>query len=484
MVEEKDKARPYAVSRQSTFRWISEGAKSAEKHENLVEIFERSYDQSAVVDPTLEPVHVLCIDGGGLKGYGFVRMIEAIQEKCKDRGSFCHQFDLVGGTSVGGISALVIGQIESTEEGTALARDILDDAREKTFKKINLIKVLTTGAAVNSENSLMKVFETRYGADTPLYNPDGVPSFVLSSTSGRKGGTSKRVKDVNDTFIEPFILRSYHYPEQEEEEIRNSNDFELAKSSSSATLIEAMAATSAVPGLVGRVEINVDGKDRLFADGNVVANSPLTVALNEARRLYPNRPLGVVMSIRFDQAEDHFASRAIAIAKLSHPNLHYQRICPAKVFKHDMAKETDLAKIAKMEEEAHDFIINDIGCNRLLDVSLQKLFDPNRSKKKWNKTDVTKDYRKSIRNGETFKRRTQERLSILTYGSSGMNNIPEKENGKKSNCISALCCFGRNNNNYPTEEFIQKKNRISEVNWQDDLNDDMNNKSSLRQLEC
>jgi len=41
-------------------------------------------------------------------------MVEAIQEKCKDQGDFCQQFDLIGGTSVGGIKGIMSNIFDST----------------------------------------------------------------------------------------------------------------------------------------------------------------------------------------------------------------------------------------------------------------------------------------------------------------------------------------------------------------------------------
>ena len=43
-----------------------------------------------------------------------IKMVEAIQEKCRDKGKFVHQFDLVCGTSVGGILALLMNQLDNT----------------------------------------------------------------------------------------------------------------------------------------------------------------------------------------------------------------------------------------------------------------------------------------------------------------------------------------------------------------------------------
>ena len=343
---------------------------------------------------------------------------------------------------------------------------------------------------VEHKNSFLQVFEDRYGSNESLYNPDGIPVSVLcgARTVNIDGYDTTSSKDS----YEPFILRSYDYPEKQEGDNTIYNDFELAKSSSSVRLIEAMAATSAVPGLVDRVRINVDGKDRSFADGFVFANSPVAIALNEARRLYPKRPLGVFMSMGFDRDNAHFANRAISIARLSHPNLHFQRICPVEVFANFKNNETSLKKIADLEERAFDYVANDNGLNRLLDVSLDKLFAPGRSIKKWqvpwkeeeknNNTKFRKSYLRSksavSRLTADYQRRTQERLSILNAKSNGLKSYTAsssryfaspieddtKPNGLKSYPKSSSRYFAS-----PIEE--------------DDVNN-KSNKSNLNRLWC
>eukprot|EP00551_Chaetoceros_affinis_P009768 CAMPEP_0203683582 /NCGR_PEP_ID=MMETSP0090-20130426/47594_1 /ASSEMBLY_ACC=CAM_ASM_001088 /TAXON_ID=426623 /ORGANISM="Chaetoceros affinis, Strain CCMP159" /LENGTH=506 /DNA_ID=CAMNT_0050552731 /DNA_START=105 /DNA_END=1625 /DNA_ORIENTATION=+ len=363
--------------RASTFEWLSKGQESHINHEMMIETFEKCYNrQAADIDLTQKPVNVLCFDGGGLKVYGLLKMVEAVQEKCKEKGDFCQQFDLIGGTSVGGVTALLNNVFDSTEDAIAEAFDVIDECREKTFSKINYLNVLLQGKAVgNDDDSLLKIFKDRFGSEKPLFNPDGIPCFVLSS-SRRNDGSGSTNKCKEGDFYEPFIFRTYDYPEKHDDSVAMYSrlDLELAESSSSISLHEAMAATSAVPGLVDRVSINVDGVERRFADGNVFANNPIVIALNEAKRLYPTRPLGLVMSFGLATAENDLVNRAIDICRLSHPNLHYQRICPKHIFDTMSVQETDLAKLAVIQKETFDYVMNDAAVNRLLDVSLEKLF--------------------------------------------------------------------------------------------------------------
>ena len=272
------------------------------------------------------------------------------------------------------------------------------------------------GRAVSKAMSLLKILENRYGTKVPLLNPDGLPACVLCTNR-------------NDDFVEglskeyePFVLRTYNYPDENfEENLLDGGDpfmFALAESSSLIYLSQAMAATSAVPGVLDRVRVNVDGKQRSLADGMLVANNPIAIALDEARRLCPDRPLGVVLSIGFDSSDDDFANRAIAIARLKHPNLHYQRIAPNKVFIDFTAKETDLKKIAIMEKDVSEFMQTNVGVNRVLDETLSKLFAPSTisTQRKWQKKQSLSPWtsRKSIKLTGAFKRRQMERQSIIS----------------------------------------------------------------------
>ncbi len=266
----------------------------------------------------------------------------------------------------------------------------------------------------SDQDSLLKIFENRFGSEQPFFNPNGVPCFVLCASRHNEGadGSNESEGDI----YEPFLLRTYEYPQKKDDSStttkEKSLDFDLAQSTSSVSLYEAMAATSAVPGLVDRVNVNVEGVERYFADGFVYANNPIVLALNEAKQLYPTRPLGLVMSIGFNISNnDYYVNRAIDICRLSHPSLHYHRICPAHIFESISEQETDLKKIAVMEEKAFDYVMNNAGVNRLLDVSLEKLFA---HKPEWQEGDNYSKFRRSSildKSISSYNRRTKQRLS-------------------------------------------------------------------------
>ena len=92
------------------------------------------------------------------------------------------------------------------------------------------------------------------------------------------------------------------------------------KSNISVSLAEAMLATSAVPMKYKPIKMNIEGEQLDFADGGLYYESPVAIAISEARRLCPNRPIGVIMSLGLSAKEDDYTRRAIDIARQSQGN--------------------------------------------------------------------------------------------------------------------------------------------------------------------
>ena len=123
------------------------------------------------------------------------------------------------------------------------------------------------------------------------------------------------------------------------------------KSNISVSLAEAMLATSAVPMQYKPIKMNIEGEQLDFVDGGLYYESPVAIAISEARRLCPNRPIGVIMSLGLSAKEDDYTRRAIDIARQSHPNLYFHRIIPHEIMDTFHYLETDPDEIASFEEE-------------------------------------------------------------------------------------------------------------------------------------
>jgi hypothetical protein len=64
------------------------------------------------------PINILCLDGGGTKCYSTLAMMEEIEAISEREGienrDFLSRFDLIVGTSIGGVLALIVNKTAST----------------------------------------------------------------------------------------------------------------------------------------------------------------------------------------------------------------------------------------------------------------------------------------------------------------------------------------------------------------------------------
>jgi hypothetical protein len=155
------------------------------------------------------------------------------------------------------------------------------------------------------------------------------------------------------------------------EKTRNAD---LIKGCSSVSLAQAMSATSAVPTVYKPIEMNIEGKEIEFADGGIFCENPTAIAISEARRLFPDRPLGVIMSFGLKTREDEFCCRAIEMASQYHPNLHFHRIIPNEVIDNFSFCETDPNMVASFQGELRHFLETDKQTNDFLDTTIDKLY--------------------------------------------------------------------------------------------------------------
>ena len=229
-----------------------------------------------------------------MKGYAAVATVEAIQDHYLEKDQdFFGQFDLIAGTSVGGMSALLVSHYWSlgctTDEVIAKGRDVMDEIRDNGFSKINFGNLLCCNHLIEKKSQMIDFLEKYF--NIPLKNPHCIPTMVcIAAVKDSKDRDEEALEEIENREIEPLIGRTYEYPNSHTDE----DVPKLAHSSSGMKMYEAMAATGSPPVLVDRVRAKVDGKLRVMADGGLFQNCPLALAIDEANRLYPERPIGVI----------------------------------------------------------------------------------------------------------------------------------------------------------------------------------------------
>ncbi|EKM76758.1 hypothetical protein AGABI1DRAFT_44362, partial [Agaricus bisporus var. burnettii JB137-S8] len=246
-------------------------------------------------------------DGGGIRGLSELLIIKEVMhklmfgenEKREKDGKEpldrlpkpCNYFDLIGGTSTGGIIALMLGRLRMDVD-TAITN--YDDLAKQVFSAMKpwgdgKFKATTLEAAMKSV-----VKNVTGDSESSLLEGDqaGVcrtfTSFVCA-------------KNAHNMEI-PVLFRTYR-----------SRETHI-----NCKIWEAARATSAAPTFFKRIII---GGDQPFIDGGLGRNNPSQVVLEEANALFGTRQIGCLVSIGTGQA---------GVNEIKKPGF-WQRILPTDV---------------------------------------------------------------------------------------------------------------------------------------------------------
>ncbi len=194
---------------------------------------------------------ILSLSGGGFLGLYTASVLAEIEQRTGR--ALADSFDLIAGTSVGGIIGLGISAGRSADE---IKQSFLDDGDKIFSSRRPASNFLSTGARFLSglprsrydPAPLRSVIERIVGADTrmsDLRRPTVIPAVNLT-----KGG--------------PKVFKTGHHPHL-------FIDWQLK-------VVDVALATSAAPTYFPIHQIGAE----LFADGGMFANSPDLIALHEA----------------------------------------------------------------------------------------------------------------------------------------------------------------------------------------------------------
>ncbi|KAB8212947.1 phospholipase [Aspergillus novoparasiticus] len=210
---------------------------------------------------------LLSLDGGGVRGLSSLYILKSIMDRlnhAREQTKLppvkpCEVFDLMGGTSTGGLIAIMLGRLEMDIDKCI---DAYSDLAATVFgEKPRSIPVNFKGditARFNSaklESAIQKVIEDSGASKQDLFNNGterGCRIFVCTA--------DRHTKDI-------VRLRSYSLPH--EPNIR-------------ATICQAALATSAATTFFEPVNIG----DRSFADGGLGANNPVDEVEGEASNIW------------------------------------------------------------------------------------------------------------------------------------------------------------------------------------------------------
>ncbi len=210
--------------------------------------------------PKDQTFKILALDGGGIKGIYTAELLRHCEESLGSGNSIARFFDMISGTSTGGIIALGLGLEFSTEEITSFYRDdgrkIFPPLPGRWFSKARHLMGWVYRPKLAHEE-LEKALKQRFGDH--LLGESVVrlviPAFMMPKT-------------------EIAVFKTDHHEDFQYDHLTPM--WEVARS------------TSAAPTYLKGYEHNESG--RIFLDGGVWANNPVMVAIVDALTAYDLTP--------------------------------------------------------------------------------------------------------------------------------------------------------------------------------------------------
>lgn len=209
---------------------------------------------------------ILSIDGGGIRGIIPALVLAEIEKRSAKQ---THElFDLVAGTSTGGILAL------------GLCRD--NGMGKAKFSAKDMSKIYQKRGKEIFARSLWKGVSSLGGIADEKYSEDGLEK-VLDDYLGR---------ELLSSSLTPVLITSYDIQNREPHFFKSWRDEWKA-----VEMRYAARATSAAPTYFEPALVPSDGKMRALIDGGVYINNPAMSAYAEARRIFPKEKDLFVVSL-------------------------------------------------------------------------------------------------------------------------------------------------------------------------------------------
>lgn len=272
--------------------------------------------------PGQRGLRILCVDGGGSRGMAAVTSLNCLV-KAVGNIEVCDTFDIIAGTSTGAIIAFLVGL---RRESSGRAKERYNVLIRKIFVKSLLstpLMLFTT--ATYDEGPFMSILSDILGDNSMLdsrsdpavplvfaitskmsstpthvslfrnYNYAGgeLPDpFVIDSDVARKE-LDLPLEIEHESLRSPRVKRILRDPTQFITGTRPSLEASRHPGSFRVLQRHALRASTAAPTVFKPVFMGGE----VYCDGGIVASNPAAVAIHEARTLFPDIPIEMLVSI-------------------------------------------------------------------------------------------------------------------------------------------------------------------------------------------
>ncbi|OQE26123.1 hypothetical protein PENFLA_c007G06998 [Penicillium flavigenum] len=209
---------------------------------------------------------LLSLDGGGVRGLSTLYILKGLMDRLnqtRPQGSPakkpCEVFDLIGGTSTGGLIAIMLGRLEM-------------DVDECIMAYVMLMKMIFDKPSKRGVSSI-------FGKIKPQFDANKLESAINEVINNRGAKPSDLFNDQTDRGCRVFVCSIT----QETKEIVRLRSYSISnKPGIPATICQAARATSAATTFFEPVSIGA----RRFADGALGANNPVDEVEGEASDIW------------------------------------------------------------------------------------------------------------------------------------------------------------------------------------------------------
>eukprot|EP00258_Populus_trichocarpa_P039591 XP_024455610.1 phospholipase A I isoform X1 [Populus trichocarpa] len=265
-------------------------------------------------------LRILSMDGGGMKGLATVRILKAIE---KGTGKRIHElFDLICGTSTGGMLAVALGI-------KLMTLDQCEEIYKNLGKLVFAEPVPKDNEAATWREKLDQLYKSssqsfRVVVHGSKHNADQFERLLKEMCADEDGDLliESAVKNVPKVFVvstlvsvlpaQPFVFRNYQYPVGTPEvpfAISESSGVHVLGSPTTGAQVgykrsafigsckhhiwQAIRASSAAPYYLDDFSDDINR----WQDGAIVANNPTIFAIREAQLLWPDTRIDCLVSI-------------------------------------------------------------------------------------------------------------------------------------------------------------------------------------------
>ncbi|CAK7198610.1 hypothetical protein SEUCBS139899_001274 [Sporothrix eucalyptigena] len=211
-----------------------------------------------------EQIRLLALDGGGVRGLSSLmilrRLMAAVNPESPPKP--CEYFDMIGGTSTGGLIAIMLGRLGMTvDECIEAYTSLSDKVFEKKSHRVKINgKLQGRFGAAGLEDNIKQILRARNLREDQLLKDIGSPCKVFVCA------TSKQTSNI-------VCLANYRSPRSDNSDLLNS-----------ATIWQACRATSAATTFFDPIAIGPF--DEEFVDGALGANNPINFLWNQAQDIW------------------------------------------------------------------------------------------------------------------------------------------------------------------------------------------------------